>query len=162
MNPRLTGLLNHYESEAKSTERMLKAIPTDKMNKKIHDKFRSAGELGMHIGDTVRDITESFKADKLVMTWETTKVPTDAAAIVKHYTAAFEEFLNAAKKFTDAQLEKKYVFEMDGKVMWEPTGYEFIGGYLCHEIHHRAQIGVVLRVLGAKVPGMYGPTADDM
>lgn len=162
MDAQLTSLIGWYTAESASTERMLKAVPSDKMNTKIHAKFRPAGELAMHIGDTVRDLTKTIKTGKLVFTMETTKTPADADAIVKHYKDAIDEFMKESKSFTEAQMSMKYPFEMDGKVVWNPTGYELLGGYVCHEIHHRAQIGVVLRVLDAKVPGMYGPTADDM
>lgn len=162
MNPQLAALAGWYQYESSSTERMLSAIPTNIMGKKIHAKFRSAGELGMHIGDTVRDLTASIKTGTLVFTMETTKTPASAEGIVRHYKDAIEEFMRESKNFTEAQLTKKYPFEMGGKVVWEPSGFELMSGYICHEIHHRAQIGVVLRVLDAKVPGMYGPTADEM
>jgi uncharacterized damage-inducible protein DinB len=141
---------------------MMNAIPTDKMGKKIHQRFRSAGELAMHIGDTVRDLTATLKSGKLVFTMEPTAVPSSAESILKHYEAAMEEFQREASQFTESQMTKKYPFEMGGKVVWEPTGYELMSGYICHEIHHRAQIGVVLRLLDAKVPGMYGPSGDEM
>ncbi|KAB2877888.1 hypothetical protein F9K33_15205 [bacterium] len=161
MNPRLMGIIHWYDAESKSSERMIQAIPSDKLGKKIHAKLRTAGELAMHMADSVRDLTATIETGKLVMS-EPMPVLASTAELAANYTSAAGRLLSEAKKFTDAQLNMKYPFEMGGKIVWEPTGFELLSGYICHEIHHRAQIGVVLRMLDAKVPGMYGPTADDM
>lgn len=162
MNPQFQGIIGWYGHESQSSVRMISAIPDGKLNQKIHDKFRTAGELGMHLGDTIRDLTATFKTGKVVFTPAVTATPSKTADVVKHYNDALSEFMEASKNFTDEQLNKSYPFEMGGQVVWNPTGMELISGYICHEIHHRAQLGVVLRLVGAKVPGMYGPTADDM
>ena len=158
-NP-LPGMIPLYAQETKSSERMIGAIPNDKLGNKIHPKFRSAGELGNHLGDAMLDLMVILKAGKFVFKEPATF--TTADQILAHYKKAAGAFMGGIKKVSKSNLSKKIKFEMGGKVIWEPTGYEVIQSWICHEIHHRAHIGAVLRVLDAKVPGMYGPTADDM
>ncbi len=160
MNPQLAGLIGWYEHENKATEKMIRAIPDNLLSQKIHPKFKNAGELAMHISDAIRDLVPTMKTGKLA--FSQSSVPGKTEAIADHYVTSVKEFMNMAKNLTDEQLTKKYPFEMDGKVIWDPAGHELIAGYICHEIHHRAQLGVILRVLDAKVPGIYGPSADEM
>ncbi len=160
MNPQLTGLIGWYEHECQATEKMIRAIPDEILTKKIHPKFKNAGELAMHISDAIRDLVPTMKTGKVA--YSQSPVPGKTSEITEHFLASVKEFLEMAKNLTDEQISKKYPFEMDGKVIWEPAGHELIAGYICHEIHHRAQLGVVLRVFDAKVPGIYGPSADEM
>ncbi len=82
-------------------------------------------------------------------------VPEKTAEIMEHYITSAKTFPETARNLSEEQIsKKKYSFEMKNKVIWKPTGYELIAGYNCHEIHHRAQISVVLRILDAKVPGI--------
>ncbi len=158
-NPML-GVIAWYTMEAQSTARMIEAIPNELLGKKLHPKFRTPGELATHLGDSMLGLADSLKTGKLtfgkVSTFHTT------AEILAHYKKAVAEFTAVAKKVHMGNVMKKYPFEMNGKVMWNPTGIEMSQAWVCHEIHHRAQIGTLLRILDAKVPGMYGPSVDDM
>jgi uncharacterized damage-inducible protein DinB len=55
----------------------------------------------------------------------------------------------------------KFVF---GGQAWidQPKHQVFRELVISHMIHHRAQLGMYLRIMGTKVPGMYGPSADEM
>lgn len=139
---------------------MIRAIPDDLLTKKIHPKFRNAGELAIHISDSIRNLSPTMQTGNMVISQSV--VPAKTAEIIDHYITSFKAFLETAKNLTEEQISKKYPFEMNGKVIWDPAGHELIAGYICHEIHHRAQLGVILRVLDAKVPGIYGPSADEM
>lgn len=158
-NP-MAGVIGWYLMESKSTERMIEAIPNDLLTKKVHPKFRTAGELATHLGDSMLGLVESLKTGKLtfgnISSFQTT------AEILAHYKKTVGEFTAVAKKVDPRNLKKKYPFEMNGNVMWNPTGIEMVQAWICHEIHHRAQIGTILRILDARVPGMYGPSVDEM
>lgn len=160
MNYQLAGIMAWYERESKASQRMLKAIPDDKLNKKIYPKFRTAGEIGMHLGDSLIDLMEAIKTGKLVIR-KTSPVLSTGQAILNYYQNISEELISEAKNFTDAHVTRKFDFAINGKVVWIPTGLELLSAYICHEIHHRAQIGVVLRLMDVKIPGMYGPSADE-
>ena len=51
--------------------------------------------------------------------------------------------------------------KMDGKVVWEATVGDMLFGFLFDAVHHRGQLSSYLRPMGAKVPSISGPSADD-
>lgn len=161
MNPRKQALIHWYEHEIRSSEQMINAIPDQKIRTKVHPKVRTIGELGIHLADSILDLAKSLSSGSVVFS-EPSKVPDTKEEILAHYRSCAREFLGVARNLTDEQLNMKYKFEINGQVIWEPDGYEFMSGYFCHEIHHRGQMVVVLRLLGEKVPGLYGPTGDEL
>ena len=62
---------------------------------------------------------------------------------------------------TDEHLLTKWKLLARGNVVWEPTREEAIHDTIHHWSHHRGQMTVYLRLMGAKVPALYGPSADD-
>jgi uncharacterized damage-inducible protein DinB len=62
-----------------------------------------------------------------------------------------------------AKWNDNWKFQMGDQVWIDDSKYGVWRTWVInHAVHHRAQIGVYLRVLGAKLPGTYGPSADDM
>ena len=61
----------------------------------------------------------------------------------------------------DAKWESKARLLADGKVLWEAPLGDMLFGFLFDAIHHRGQLSSYLRPMGAKVPSIYGPSADD-
>jgi DinB family. len=61
----------------------------------------------------------------------------------------------------DAAWEQKARFLVDGNVAWETTLGDMLWGFLFDAIHHRGQLSSYLRPIGAAVPSIYGPSADD-
>ena len=61
----------------------------------------------------------------------------------------------------DAKWDSPARLKMDGKVMWEAPLGDMLFGFLLDAVHHRGQLSSYLRPMGAKVPSIYGPSADD-
>jgi uncharacterized damage-inducible protein DinB len=61
----------------------------------------------------------------------------------------------------DAKWDSPASLKMDGKVMWETTLGDMLFGFFFDAVHHRGQLSSYLRPMGAKVPSIYGPSADD-
>jgi uncharacterized damage-inducible protein DinB len=72
-----------------------------------------------------------------------------------------DEIEKRLAKLNDAAWDKKAQFLMDGKVAWEAPLGDMLFGFLFDAIHHRGQLSSYLRPMGAKVPSIYGPSADD-
>lgn len=64
-------------------------------------------------------------------------------------------------KLDDTTWETKARFLVDGNVAWEASLGDMLFGFLFDAIHHRGQLSTYLRPMGAKVPSIYGPSADD-
>ncbi|MCB0699274.1 MAG: hypothetical protein KDC11_05465 [Chitinophagaceae bacterium] len=63
---------------------------------------------------------------------------------------------------TDEQLQEKWTFMVGGDIISNDTRYNELRKWAFnHLVHHRAQLGVYLRLLDIPIPGMYGPSADD-
>lgn len=68
---------------------------------------------------------------------------------------------DALSKASDEQLHATWQLKAKGKVVQEGPRYEKILDTMTHWAHHRGQMTVYLRLMGAKVPSIYGPSADD-
>ena len=67
----------------------------------------------------------------------------------------------ALQRTTDEHLLTPWRLLVAGKVVWETPRHVMIRDTFTHLAHHRGQMTVYLRLLGAKVPALYGPSADD-
>jgi uncharacterized damage-inducible protein DinB len=67
----------------------------------------------------------------------------------------------AFEKTSDEHLMTNWQLKAAGNVVAEAPRHEMIQDSLLHLAHHRGQMTVYLRLLGAKVPALYGPSADD-
>jgi uncharacterized damage-inducible protein DinB len=148
-----------FKAEKDKFTRVLKAVPADKSSYKPHERSTSAGDLVWLIAsewDDAREIIDNGKVHYAVR---------PAPARVSDAVAAFEKNAEAIEKrlakVDDAAWEKKAQFLMDGNVAWEAPLGDMLFGFLFDAIHHRGQLSTYLRPMGAKVPSIYGPSADD-
>jgi uncharacterized damage-inducible protein DinB len=68
---------------------------------------------------------------------------------------------SAFERTTDEHLKTNWKLLARGNVVMEAPRYEMIQDTINHWAHHRGQMTVYLRLMGAKVPALYGPSADD-
>jgi uncharacterized damage-inducible protein DinB len=68
---------------------------------------------------------------------------------------------SAFEKTTDEHLQTNWRLLARGQVVMEAPRFEMIQDTINHWAHHRGQMTVYLRLMGAKVPAIYGPSADD-
>jgi uncharacterized damage-inducible protein DinB len=146
------------KSEKPRFVRVMRAVPPDQTAYRPHPQSTSAGDLVWLLADELKDACD------LVDHGEVNYVPKPAPALTESI-AAYERNADALEKrlsgLDDAAWGKKARFLMDGKVAWESTLGEMLFGFLFDGIHHRGQLSSYLRPMGAKVPSIYGPSADD-
>jgi uncharacterized damage-inducible protein DinB len=147
-----------FESERPRFVKVMKAVPPDQAAYTPHSRSTSAGDLLWLLA------TELHDACELIDRGEVAYVPTPAPPVAESI-AAFEKHAQALQarlpKVNDAKWDSKARLLMDGKVMWEATLGDMLFGFLFDAIHHRGQLSSYLRPMGAKVPSIYGPSADD-
>lgn len=160
MNPALAPIMGWWKGEKEGTLRMIQAIPPDKMHEKPVERFRSAAALAGHLIDMHDQLVPTFEKGELFF-GPPAELPDTVEALAERYRKSCDAAIALAENLTEEQLFKKYPMEMDGEVMWEPNGLELISGYICHEIHHRGQLSLLIRMLGGTVPGVYGPSGDE-
>ncbi len=166
------ALIAEYDSEIARTRKIFDAIPADAdFAYKPHPKSMSLGRLAGHISETAGNWAMSTLAkDKVVMS-------ADKSADKKYepYVVASKEELLA--RFDKDTAEAKAVLAAFAPAKWDEN-WKFVSGeqawiddtkygvwrewVMSHLAHHRAQLGVYLRLLDKPLPGTYGPSADGM
>jgi hypothetical protein len=146
------------EAEAPTFLKVMKAVPSDQASYKPHPRSTSAGDLVWLLAAELKDACE------LIDRGEMSFVPRPAPSI-SDSIAAYEKNVAELKarlaKVDDAKWESGARLKMDGKVMWEAPLGDMLFGFLFDAVHHRGQLSSYLRPMGAKVPSIYGPSADD-
>ena len=159
-------LQQDIDHELKSTRTTLERIPEDKPDYKPHEKSMPMGRLAMHVatlplfgkyilttpGMDLANPTQPH-AD---LTWKTRE------HLLKTFDEAATELRSALAGASDQDLHAIWKFSFGDKVISEaPRSATYRGMFLNHLIHHRAQLGVYLRLNDVPVPATYGPSADD-
>jgi uncharacterized damage-inducible protein DinB len=162
------ALIAEFDREAAKTRKMLDAIPADAdFNFKPHPKSMGLGRLAGHLTDFVGDWgNHTLTLDKLEFAadhkWEP-YVPASKAAVLEKFDKGLAETRAALVATTADAWDRNWKFVFGGQAWIDAPRFEvFRETVLNHMIHHRGQLTVYLRLIGAKVPGIYGPSADEM
>lgn len=152
----LVDFLDVWERESELTQRILEVLTDDSLNKEITPNDRSLGRIALHI---VTTIPEMMSRTGLVFENydENMSVPNTAKVISKLYSEVSDFMVESIKnQWTDDTLQEER--EMYGE-RWTICSTLF--GLVCHQIHHRGQLTVLMRQAGLKVPGIYGPSREE-
>jgi uncharacterized damage-inducible protein DinB len=158
------AMLGEFEHEAKITRKFLERVPQDKLGWRPHEKSHTAGELASHIailpGFVVRFalVDESPVPDIAALF----KQPATVQDILSSHEKSIETVRAILPTLDDARLMTNWSATRDGKpVATMPKVMALRLIMLNHSIQHRGQLGVYLRLTGAKVPSSYGPSGDE-
>jgi uncharacterized damage-inducible protein DinB len=159
------SLLGEFLHEAENTRKLLKAIPDSALDYKPSDKNWTTAQLASHIAEVYNWYDATFNQNEFDMaTYKYDKGDVTAAANI---VAKFEENVSVAQSVVehakDDSMFENWSMVMEGKELMPPMPrIQVIRGFLMnHLYHHRGELIVYLRATGNKVPGLYGPTADD-
>ena len=153
---RIDDFLKDWAQESALTSRIFGALTDASLSQAPSKDDRSLGKIAWHI---VTSIPEMLARTGLPVTTVTAKtpMPPTAAVIADAYKKAADEAAKAVREnWTDDTLDTED--NMYG-MMW-PRGVT-LDVLIRHEIHHRAQMTVLMRMAGLKVPGIYGPAREE-
>ena len=151
------------DREATATRKMLALVPNDKFDWKPHERSMAMGNLATHVAELpswIPMVLDTAELDFHENAYEPKDIKTS-----KDLLSLFETSLADAKarlaKASDDQLDLVWTLR-NGEQIYstEPKG-DVIRMSISQIIHHRAQLGVYLRLLNIPIPGSYGPSADD-
>ncbi|GEO12114.1 DinB family protein [Segetibacter aerophilus] len=156
-------LLKEMEEEAAITRKMLQRVPDDKFDWKPHERSMVMSALTVHIAELpswVQMALTSSELDFAKMDYTPTPVSSsaDLLAIFEKSYSQGREALSSAK---EEDLLPEWTLRNGEQVYMVFTKYEVIRHSFAQTIHHRAQLGVYLRLLNIPIPGSYGPSADE-
>ena len=156
-------LLQEMEQEAQTTRKMLSRIPDDKFSWKPHEKSMSIKQLATHIAELPTWVSVTLTTSELDFAAQPYE-PTDVN-ISTELLELFEKSLAEGKahlaKATEDDLLPTWTLRNGEEIYSESSKAEVIRMSFCQTVHHRAQLGVYLRLLNIPIPGSYGPSADE-
>jgi uncharacterized damage-inducible protein DinB len=147
-----------FEAEKPKFVRVLKAVPADQAGYKPHPRSTSAGDLVWLLASELRDACELCEKGEVSFVNHPAPAVSESVAAYERHAEDLEKRL---AKLDDAAWDKKARFLVNGNVAWETSLGDMLFGFLFDAIHHRGQLSSYLRPMGAKVPSIYGPSADD-
>jgi uncharacterized damage-inducible protein DinB len=156
-------LLPEFDEEMKNTRKLLACIPDGKLDFQPHPKSMTLGRLASHVGEmpswaAMTLATEVFNLEPGFKPY----VAGSQAELLEKFDKAVDDARARIETASDEDWQKTWTFKYDGKPMMSGLRSEVMRGMVMnHMIHHRAQLGVFLRLNDVAFPGMYGPSATD-
>ncbi len=152
-NVYLPGLKN----ESRLTRKVIEAIPLDKGDYRPDEISKSALELAWHIVATEMRFLDAVQAGAFDFTPRPRPDSIrNSADLLDWYAENFEPRVAALTKVSKEQLCQI----VDFRGMFQLAAVEYLGFVLHHSVHHRGQLSMYLRPMGAKVPSIYGESYD--
>ena len=158
------SLISEFEHEAQTTRKHLERLPDDKLEWRPHEKSFTASGLASHIVECVGWTDAIFNLEEINFDPATYKPyeATSVADLLKTLESNVQKGKQALVAANDATLEQPWRLKVAGRLLFErPRSAVFRDFMLSHVIHHRGQFSVYLRLLNIRVPGSYGPSADE-
>jgi uncharacterized damage-inducible protein DinB len=161
-----TRLLPELEAELAKTRKILAAVPDGHNDFAAHPKSMPLTRLAGHTAEL-----PGFAYFMLTRPGIDMQTPEDPRKILRmstreellaEYDPLVIRLVDTLKALPDPAWDETFTLSRKGTLMRAASRYEtYRGMFLDHMIHHRAQLGVYLRLLEIPVPGTFGPTADD-
>src|SRR5215467_7491842 len=157
------AILPEFDAEMATTRKLLERVPADRLAWKPHAKSRSLGELATHVTELPRWGMRIQNSTSFQIGSEKAPPMTNAGEYLARFDTNVAGSRAAMAGETDARMGEEFrVLKPDGSPFFAVSRRDAIRRVLLnHVIHHRAQLGVYLRLLDVPVPIVYGPTADE-
>jgi uncharacterized damage-inducible protein DinB len=158
--------LAELDREAQRSRHALEQVPANQRDWKPHEKSMPFGYLGDIVATIPSWISMIIRQDELDIAPKgggSHRPPPSQTSeeFVKALEKAADDARAALKGTDDEFLKTHWKLLAGGQVVSDTPRHEMIRDTINHWVHHRGQMTVYLRMLGAKVPAIYGPSADD-
>ena len=155
-------LLPEFDQEAATTRLLLERVPAQDADWKPHPKSASLGALAVHVANLVSWLGMTLTSTELDLAVTPTPAPfTTVEALLATFDENVASSRAALAKAVDADFAVPWSLRSGGQVYFTFPRAVIVRSFaLSHLIHHRAQLGVYLRLRDVPLPPCYGPTAD--
>lgn len=159
------SFITEIKQEAASTKRILERVPEDKFDWKPHAKSMTLGRLASHVAELPGFLNSILTIDEFDFAKGHYK-PTLAKTteeLMNLFQQKLDEVAETLQNTSDEQMQANFtLLNGDHIIVKVPRMVAVRSMALNHLVHHRGQIAVYLRLLDIPVPGLYGPSADEM
>ena len=161
------ALLPEFDQEMANTRKTLERVPDGKFDWKPHEKSGTMGWLAAHVANIPDWMVETINKDGFDMAPNGVQMqPPPPPKSRKELLELFDKHVASARKAlagaSDPHLLKQWSFLNNGQVLFSMPRIACLRTWVMnHVIHHRAQLGVYLRLNNIQVPAIYGPSADE-
>lgn len=163
MKSQIEIFFEELNAESIITRKMLERIPNDKYDWKPHEKSMDIRRLATHIAELPTWITTALTTEEL--DFEKSAYEPKKVDNTEQLMAFFEKSLIDGRsqliEKNEDKLDEMWTMRSGDVIYNVRTKAKVIRMSLSQIIHHRAQMGVFLRLLNIPIPGSYGPSADE-
>lgn len=155
--------LKQLNEESVTTRKMLSRVPNEKYDWTPHVKSMDVRRLATHIAELPTWITMALTTDELDFednSYESTFLDT-TEQLLELFERSLVDGRSQLTAENESKLNEKWTLRSGDTIHSVSTKGEIIRMALSQIIHHRAQLGVYLRLLNVPIPGSYGPSADE-
>lgn len=151
--------LEFWKHEAGATRKVISRIPQEKSDYRPDPKSRTAREIAWLIVLEEKLLIEGLESG--VIDWREESLPETVEEILDVYDTGHDDITNRLERLDESVWEGGIGFAVAGEEHRRASGYEFAWEFLFDQVHHRGQLSTYLRPMGARVPSIYGPSADE-
>ncbi|MEK6279217.1 MAG: DinB family protein [Acidobacteriota bacterium] len=160
------ALLPEYDNEMANTRKTLERVPADKFSWTPHAKSSSMGALASHLANLPSWGSLAIGFDSFDMNPggepAKTRELTSREAVLETFDKNAAATRAAIEGASDEELFKPWSLQSNGTTLMTVPKVAVLRSFVMnHMIHHRAQLGVYLRLNDIPVPSIYGPSADE-
>ena len=161
------ALLPEFDHEIASARRTLERVPMEKASRRPHEKSYTLGELANHLARIPGWAAPTLTLDSMDLAPEAGEVQEPPVAetteaLLGFFDAQVAEARSVLEATSDEAFQRLWTLRSGGTEHFTlPRFAVFRSFILNHLIHHRAQLGVYLRLNDVPVPSVYGPSADE-
>jgi len=161
------AFLPEFDQEMAGTRKTLERVPEDRLGWRPHAKSMTLGALASHLANIPSWIAPTLQSDSLDLApvgGEPRHEPekTSRQALLDHFDRHISEGRVLLAAASDETLLAPWTLLGGGKPYFTMPRVAVLRSFVMnHNVHHRAQLGVYLRLLDVPVPGLYGPSADE-
>jgi uncharacterized damage-inducible protein DinB len=157
-------LIAEFDQEMANTRKMLERYPEGKADWRPHEKSMPLGALSGHITDLPGWTVPTLKQESLSFEPSDYKplIGQSAQQLLEIFDKNVKNAREAIEQTSDEAFMQPWSLIISGKTLFTMPRIAVMRSMVMnHLIHHRAQLGVYLRLNNIAIPGMYGPSADE-
>jgi len=157
------AMLPEFDHEFQQTRKTLERIPEERFGWKPHEKSFSLHELSAHLVEIPAWIPVTLETEELDFDGPMERdMPETREALLEKFDEQVAAAREALEKASGETLGESWTLKSGGEVHFSMPKAAVLRSFVFnHNVHHRAQLGVYLRLLDEPVPAIYGPSADE-